>query len=771
MKNLIILFSLLVSPLSFSVTPYDILTDPAQNEKFMTLFSYNRLRNEVAAQIPALSTDQMKQLYFDTRELKKKMKKYPDLFSKDMLADVDAFMKEVDNATLVRLNIERCDLDSKYNVTKNDLTTYSEYVALGERDPGCANLNASSYAFPEINSIKEIGVKTVQSTMATQVHRAMLDSNIQFYIDSLDKSMDQLPDAAQIQKDICKDQSKYCRDKVAEIITKRNKTNKDLLSFQDLLPKEQKKMKLSINDQVSKLNVLVNKIREKSKKDSFYTVAGRNDFLITCNDENAEDFKLYEEYKREVERLITPASRSQKDIIQTELVVTMLYDQLGKPAEPETECNEEGVREITLEEEHHDKISVDDLEEASKNVAKNARQTVIAELDDFNKGNDPIDYIGMKAAFAPHVVGKMLGKNPHTVAMICDGLKDYQQTEDAKDFTHKAVNVMVYATAFTGIGGLALKGLQGALWGAGTYGTKKGVSRLAGLENSAAHTFSAANSNLLLSSNGATLGYGAVTIAESATLQYLRLDQRKDVRALENQILSMPESKSRDNLLKAFNKAAELDWDFYLSVGLGSLDIIALKGILKTDGVLSAKQMDEATAMLNKRIDYLSEVKGNPSFDPITGLKGLLPANEYEKLMSQLSQKLPDGGGDEFVGKFRLNLENNKGDFIAALQKTVDESKMAVDVPTGNQLNRSILAEIPESQRADFVLNMTKKYDSLVKDKGFGGVTYEDDMASILYLIEKQEGFKARNLPVEQEQAIVAKRLDEAVSTHCGPKK
>ena len=175
--------------------------------------------------------------------------------------------------------------------------------------------------------------------------------------------------------------------------------------------------------------------------------------------------------------------------------------------------------------------------------------------------------------------------------------------------------------------------------------------------------------------------------------------------------------------------------------------------------------------MLNKRIDYLSEVKGNPSFDPITGLKGLLPANEYEKLMSQLSQKLPDGGGDEFVGKFRLNLENNKGDFIAALQKTVDESKMAVDVPTGNQLNRSILAEIPESQRADFVLNMTKKYDSLVKDKGFGGVTYEDDMASILYLIEKQEGFKARNLPVEQEQAIVAKRLDEAVSTHCGPKK
>lgn len=752
----------------FSVTSTEVFNNDSLIKELDTVRRYNSLRNEINGILPTLDKEDVIKLKDYTTSLIKDMENYPHLFKKEDLDSATEFRDQLANSIFLADEIEKCDVDPQYDLTKNDLAVFTNNAILGQIDEQarCKNLEKSSYAFPELGSIKDLGIKVVQSSMATEINHALLDDHIRNYFASLQKygtKSGNLPNLKALRGRVCNGESKYCEEKLNDAYAKMSE-KKESFAYRDLTNKDKQNIVFGVNAQVAKLNSMVNNLREITKKNGSLMTIGGNDFLFECNNPDSEANKLYEQYQAEVEKLISPKSHSVKDVMTSELVVTMLYDDIGQPVVPETECNEEGFKEVTLNKKQHDYIDVDDLDSAASDVVKNAEKMIELEVNDFDENDDPIDYIGQKVAFAPHVVGPMLAKNPETVSLVCDGLKDYQFDEKVKDYTNKTVMVLTAVTAVTGIGGLAFAGLRAALWAGGRV---LGREAIRAISKTGVTRFSKRAANKLLNSNGAILSYGAVTVGEVATLQYLRKDKQNQILALQNKVLAMEDSDAKEKLWHELNKMAELDFDYYLSLGFGLFDVAAVGGMLKLDAFVSNKQALELADYLKAKRVKMDKLKNDPSYRTLKSMELVLPKDVYQRLVSTLVNH--DLNADEiknFSVNLKLNLETEK-DFSKALDKTIAESKINLDLPSETELNRRILEEIPESQKAELIVSLTSEYSDVIKQKGFDSPEYKEDMASILYLLEKKE-FKNRNLPIDEKKEIMAKKLDDLVSKSCG---
>lgn len=742
---------------------------------------YNGLMNTLANELPLYDDERLKDAVNKIDKLQKAMKK--EGHDQARIDDLDQFKAEIERAMTIRQNIEKCELDDEYNINKSDIAAYTTREILGEvaENLGCRNTNNSVYSFPELNSIKEIGTKIARDTMATEVHHGILAQNIPYYFDVLKRYEGKYPSVTELTKRLCSHNSSHCKKLVREELEKRKQNDKHLVAFSDINESGKQEIVYQINDHVTELNSLVNKMRESSEKNPTLFKVGGNDFVINCKDPESDGYKHYMEYSQRVQQLLEVNPGDQTSRIKKELIVTMLYDTIGMPATHESACDPEtGVAEITLEKEQHKTVTVDQINKAAKQVEDNAKNVVRNEINDYKGGvlwQSSEDYIGEKAAFAPEEVGKYIAKHPNTVSYVCEGLKDYQWEEKAKGYGSKALAATLLATGVGAGAGMLLLMARGGYALAASVGGSQVASRVAA---SSINRFAARGSNALLNSKKAIIGFAGVSAVEIGATTYAQMESEDRARALEAKFLAMPDSKVKDQLLKEYNKLRELDFDLKLAIGLGSLDILglaSLKGLSKLEKGISEAEGRELIKLMNEQTAFAQAAVSDPNFDAVQGLRTLLPDHEFKKFIkdtSQLSLQQRKALNDEIVAN--VNSGNNFMDGLGTALKSFNKSNggqkgfKKVRVPNGKEMNRRILASISPTKQAELKVRVAKEYGDIIKAKGFDGPEYADDMASIIHLLEKGN-FRNKNLSVSEKKDAVAKKLDELMAKFCPAKK
>ncbi len=730
-------------------------------EQVETVYQYNHLRNVVAPQLPELDNAQVSILLEETKDLKERMEKYPTVFKEAEIIKMDEFISELDTSITVREGLSACELDEDADITKSEIAVFSDYGLLGENN-GCRSLVKESYSFPELNTIKDVGVYMIQKQMAEEIHKAAMQEKIASYFDILSRHGSKGLGLEKIKKELCDDDLKDCGQENLTQISNLYSNLDPTINYKTLGEKEKINLQSKVNDGIEDLNKNLSLLKRKVKKNDSLFAIGGNDYLISCNEES-EDAKLYREYQKSVENMLNPntENKGKTGRIQSDLVVTMLYDHIGAPVVPESECNEDGFREITIDKVHHKFVTLENMNDASEKIVKNAAKAISMEVDDFDGGDDPVDYIGDQAHYAPHLVGSFLAKNPETTQLVCSGLEDFQSDKIRNERIETGIMALTALTAFTGLGGLGFMALRTALWAGAKAGGKEAIRTIS---KSGSFRFLKRNSNRLLTSKGAVLSYGAVTAGEVATLQTLRRNKKEDTEKLEQLILNMPDSKQKDALYDEYLKVSQLDFDFYLAAGAGVFDISAVLGMVKLNKALSESEAAELTAHLKEKRIQLEKLKNDPNYSPLKALKMLLPEDEYVSLIKNLNSELKPEDMDKFVANFRLNLDVSNGDFLLALQDTIKQSELKIDIPNGKELNRIVLDDIPEEDFPQFVLEMNSKYDDLFTKYKIDNNEQREDLASIIHILEKNEKFTSRNLPISEQRNIVEKKLDDILA-------
>ena len=731
-----------------------------------TIHDYNRIRNDFSDVILQADVNDIRFFIAFANKTRKGMDLYSSDFSKEQKQDMDKYISELEDYKLMKEELERCQLEPEYDLVRRDISAMTGSKILGENSSkGCSQLEKSAYDFPELNSIKEVGTELSKRSMARQVHEKLMEQHVDYYLNALYRYKGELPSLSEVKKKACKRLNTVCSLTVSQRYKKFKKNNKNKVNFKNLSADKKEIMTSEINQKIQRINELVKKLKDKTPENESILTVGGNDFLLPCGQQETEANQLYREYQAEIENLVTPKSTFTTDIIKSELAISMLYSDIGIPAVPETECNEKGYQEITFDE--HEKITQDDLENASIEILESAADIVKTEQSDFGNGTDPTDYIGEKSSSAPHMISSYLAQNPQSVALVCDGLKDFESDEKWKGRAKTAANVLTGLTAVTGLGGLGMIALRSALWAGGKA---LGKSAINSIRKTGVTQFSKRNSKHLLSSKTATVGYGTVAIADSAILTDLYLDEKKDIEKINANILSMPESKSKDKLYQEFQKASELEFDLKLSLGFGLLDVAGLVGLMKlsdtADVVINEAKADELANYLSAKREQIEAFRSNPDYDVIRGLRYLMPEEQYKKLMAEIFNNLSKKDMEKFSVNYKVNLAQSE-DFLTALNKTLKEMKLddKVYVPTQNEMNRALLANIPESQMSNLVVEMTTKYDDIIKKHGFNDPAYENEVASILYLLSRKH--KSENLPWEKSKEAIDKQLGKLAKANC----